>query len=315
MFFEKAGKVAIGTRLRMLSEVLLEDAKEIYKMYDVPLKPKWFPVFYTLSKSDGKSITEIAKEIRHSHPSVSKMVKEMVKAGVVKEGKDKSDGRKNILELTTKGKEIAIKIEDQYLDINNAVEDTLATTMHDIWKAMEELEFLLDKKSMLFRVRDQKKIRESKKVEIIPYSRKYSKVFRALNVEWIQKHFIMEESDFKALDHPQKYIINPGGAILVALYEGEPLGVCALIKSKNEHYDFELVKMGVSPKAQGKGIGYLLGKAAIEKAKELGAKKIFLESNTVLAPAINLYYKLGFQKISGMPTPYERCNIQMELEL
>jgi ribosomal protein S18 acetylase RimI-like enzyme len=59
----------------------------------------------------------------------------------------------------------------------------------------------------------------------------------------------------------------------------------------------------------------LLGKAAAEKARSLGAKKLYLESNTILQPAISLYYKLGFQKVVRRETPYERCNIQMELVL
>lgn len=73
--------------------------------------------------------------------------------------------------------------------------------------------------------------------------------------------------------------------------------------------------MAVSPKVQGKGIGMLLGQACIEKVKALGAKKIYLESNTRLKPAISLYHKLGFQKVAGYPSPYERCDIQMELKL
>jgi GNAT superfamily N-acetyltransferase len=80
-------------------------------------------------------------------------------------------------------------------------------------------------------------------------------------------------------------------------------------------YDFELAKMAVSPLMQGKNIGWLLGNAVIEKAKSLGAGKIYLESNTILKPAINLYHQLGFRKVAGHPTPYERCNIQMELVL
>ena len=80
-------------------------------------------------------------------------------------------------------------------------------------------------------------------------------------------------------------------------------------------YGFEMAKMAVSPKAQGKNIGYLLGKKVIDEARASGASKIYLESNTILKPAISLYYKLGFQKISGRPTPYQRCNIQMELKL
>jgi GNAT superfamily N-acetyltransferase len=80
-------------------------------------------------------------------------------------------------------------------------------------------------------------------------------------------------------------------------------------------YDFELAKMAVNPAAQGKHIGWLLGNAIIETAKLAGAKKIFLESNTILKPAIQLYHKLGFKKIINRPSPYERSNIQMELIL
>ncbi len=75
------------------------------------------------------------------------------------------------------------------------------------------------------------------------------------------------------------------------------------------------LKMAVSPKAQGKNIGWLLGRAAIECARAKGARSLYLESNTILKPAISLYRKLGFEKVTGRATPYERCNIQMELIL
>ena len=125
----------------------------------------------------------------------------------------------------------------------------------------------------------------------------------------------MEAADHKALDKPEKNIIDKGGYILVALYNNEPVGVCALMKMDDPVYEYELAKMAVSPKAQGKNIGWLLGQAAIAKARSLGAKKLYLESNTILQPAINLYHKLGFQKVIGHATPYERCNIQMELAI
>ena len=152
-------------------------------------------------------------------------------------------------------------------------------------------------------------------VQIVEYEPLYRHAFKALNEEWISKYFEIEETDRKALDHPEEYILNKGGKILVALEEAEPVGVCALIKMDDGEYDFELAKMAVAPKAQGKGIGLMLGKAVLDLAKKLGASKIYLESNTKLAPAIQLYYKLGFQKIEGRYTPYQRCNIQMEHRL
>ncbi len=148
-------------------------------------------------------------------------------------------------------------------------------------------------------------------IQIIHYTPEYRHAFKALNEAWIRQYFKMEEADYKSLDHPESYIIDKGGAILVATLEGEAVGVCALIKMDDPNYDYELAKMAVSPKVQGKGIGKRLAKAVLAHAKTLGAKKVYLESNTILAPAINLYRKLGFQEIQGYESPYERSNIQM----
>jgi GNAT superfamily N-acetyltransferase/predicted transcriptional regulator len=314
-FFNQVGKLAIGSRLRMLTEKVTADAANIYKLYDINMQPKWFPVFYILSLGEPKTITNLAREIGHSHPSVSKIIGEMVKQGIVIEEKDSADGRRNMVCLAAKGKLIAGKIQEQYTDVNSAVEELTAQCRNDLWKAIEEWEFLLDQKSLLRRVHEQKKNRESTNVKIVAYGPLYRQVFKQLNEQWITKWFKMEEADHRSLDDPQNYILNNGGHILVALYNNEPAGVCALIKMNDPEYDFELAKMAVSPKVQGKNIGWLLGNAVIEKARELGGRKIYLESNTILKPAINLYHKLGFNKVAGHPTPYERCNIQMELSL
>ncbi|MDN3584910.1 bifunctional helix-turn-helix transcriptional regulator/GNAT family N-acetyltransferase [Mucilaginibacter flavus] len=312
-FFNKTGKMAIGSRLRMLTEMITEDAAKIYKLYDIDMQPKWFPVFYVLSAGEAKTITDVAKEIGHSHPSVSKIIREMAKHDLVTEQKDKTDGRRNMVSLSTKGLSITQKIEDQYTDVNQAIEQLIAQTRNDLWKAIEEWEFLLEQKSLFNRVRDQNKERESLKVKIVDYTADYKQAFRDLNEEWISKWFKMEGADYKALDNPESYILNRGGHILVALYNNKPAGVCALIKMDDPDYDYEMAKMAVSPTVQGKNIGFLLGNAIVEKAKSLGAKTIYLESNTILKPAINLYHKLGFNKVAARTSPYERSNIQMEL--
>lgn len=313
-FFNQTGQMAIGSRLRMLTDKITEDASQIYKLYGVDLKAKWFPAFFVLSNGEPKTITSIAKEIGHSHPSVSNIIKEMSAKGFVKEHKDQHDGRRNVIILSSKGKEVAEKLVDQYADVTVAIDRISKQTKHDLWKAIEEWEFLLSEKSLLKRVGEEKKAREGKNVKIIPYDSNYQHIFKALNEEWISSYFEMEEADYKALDNPQDIIKN-GGHIFIALYKEEPAGVCALLKMADGHYDYELAKMAVSPKVQGKNIGFLLGQAALKKAIELGASRIYLESNTILKPAINLYQKLGFQKIAGHSTPYKRCNIQMELIL
>ncbi len=308
-FYFQVGKLALGSRLRRLSEKLTEDAAKIYNLYEIPLDPKWFPVFYVLSHKKEASITEIAQIIGHSHPSVSQIVKEMKKKGLAITNKSAEDARVNTVRLSESGKQLIPKIEKQYLDVTQAVEDLLSEAQNDLWKAIEEVEFLLTNKNFFDRVREIRKIRERQSIEIIDYSPEFQNDFKRLNYEWINKYFKIEEADARSLNHPNEKILQPGGHIYLARLTDEIVGTCALIKINNDTY--ELAKMAVAEKERGKGIGWLLGQAAINKARDLGAKKIYLESNTILEPAIKLYRKLGFKKIVGQDSAYERCNIQI----
>jgi len=315
--FERTGKMAIGSRLRLLSQQLTDDASRVYEVYGLQgFSPKWFPVFFILLEDGESTITQIAESIGHSQPSVTKIIKEMAKAGLVKDNLKSVDKRKNVAGLTDKGIAISTQIIDELsADANTAVDGMIDESSHNLWEAIAEWEYMLEQKSLLKRMQEQKKYRESKHIRIVAYEPKYQSIFKSLNEEWVSKYFVMEDADYKLLDHPKENIIEKGGQILVALYKDEPLGVCALVKMDDPEYDFELVKMAVSPKAQGKNMGYLLGKEIISLAKDLGASKLYLESNNILKPAVNLYYKLGFQKIPGRPSPYKRADVQMELEL
>jgi DNA-binding MarR family transcriptional regulator/GNAT superfamily N-acetyltransferase len=314
-FFDKTGKMALGSRLRLLTAKVTDDAARIYELYNVDFSPKWFPVFFVLSKDGEQTITEIADHISHSQPSVTKIIKEMTVARLVEDNIKSNDKRRNVVGLTKRGRILAEKISVQYADVDAAIDGIINEATHNLWKALAEWEFLLEQKSLFKRVQEQKKLRESKEVQIVDYQPRYKSAFRSLNEEWISTYFEMEEADYKALDNPEEYILDKGGKILVAIYNNEPVGVCALIKMNDPNYDFELAKMAVSPRARGKSIGWLLGKAVVDTAKKMSASKIYLESNTALKPAINLYYKLGFEKVTGRPTPYKRCNIQMELDV
>ena len=312
-FFNQAGQMAIGSRLRILTDKITTDAEQIHQMYGIEIRAKWFPVFFVLAQGEAKTITAIAQEIGHSHPSVSNTIKEMAASGIVQEAKDPSDGRRNVVALSAKGKKMTETLAEECADMTAMIEQIAAQTHNDLWHAIEEWENLLSEKSLLERVKEVKKQRERQDIRITRYEPRYQEAFRSLNEEWINRYFQMEPGDYAALDNPQEFILDKGGEVFVALYQNEPVGVCALIKANDERY--ELSKLAVGPKAQGKGIGLLLGRAVVDRAKELGGRMLYLESNTVLKPAIRLYEKLGFKKVSGRSSAYRRCNIQMELNL
>lgn len=317
------GKMAMGSRLRRLAEVFTEENRAVYAQNGIPMEPRWFPVLYALWKktdetkptraASGLTTTEIAEWIGHSHASVSQIVKEMFKNEMLETVKSETDARCSHLSLSEKARSILPALENQLADVEATVEQLQRESQFDLFRAITEMEYLLEKKSLVERVREQRKLREGRDVTIIDYTPEYHNAFRQLNHEWITQHFRLEESDNLALDHPDEKILKPGGHIFMAIYEGEAVGTCALIKMSDNR--FELAKMAVTERAKGKNIGYLLGQACLDKARELGARSVFLESNTKLKPAITLYHKLGFQKIVGPPSPYERANIQMEVVL
>lgn len=150
-------------------------------------------------------------------------------------------------------------------------------------------------------------------VIILPYDMQYAADYKRLNLDWIEKYFIVEEHDVEQLDNPNEYIISKGGFIFFAKYNDEIVGTCALIKTGDREY--ELAKMAVAESARGKHIGKLIGLAVIEQAKIAGAKRIWLESNRILTTALNLYNRLGFTEIPITNTPYARADIRMELWL
>jgi ribosomal protein S18 acetylase RimI-like enzyme len=73
--------------------------------------------------------------------------------------------------------------------------------------------------------------------------------------------------------------------------------------------------MAVDAPFRRKGIAEALSYAAFEKAKELGAKKVILYSQTGLVPAITMYRKLGFIEVPMDHDLYKRSDIKMEIDL
>lgn len=142
-------------------------------------------------------------------------------------------------------------------------------------------------------------------------------VFRDLNLAWVEAFFTVEDEDRAQLEDPQTHILDKGGAILIAEYEGEAVGTVGLVPGHGDGV-LELIKMSARSDIQGKGIGRALMDSAIEKSRAMGASKIWLETNTKLEAALALYRKSGFRELTGdevTPTPYDRCNCQMLLDL
>jgi putative acetyltransferase len=137
--------------------------------------------------------------------------------------------------------------------------------------------------------------------------------FIRLNEVWITEHFEIEAMDRHLSEDPGR-VLREGGHIFSATIEGIVVGVAALFRDGPDQ--FELARMAVDSAYRGRGIGRALALAALQKARDEGATRVSLGSNTKLAPAIALYRSLGFTVVrEGAHPEYRRCNIVMALDL
>ncbi len=91
---------------------------------------------------------------------------------------------------------------------------------------------------------------------------------------------------------------NPAANVLALKHQGD--GV------------YELTKMAVTGPFQGRGIGRDLLRAAIERFARIGGRKLYLESNSRLGPALALYESAGFRhETPPEASDYARADVYM----
>lgn len=91
---------------------------------------------------------------------------------------------------------------------------------------------------------------------------------------------------------PEQAVLAPGGAIFFARLGDEVMGTCALLCESPGVY--ELSKMAVDESFQGLGAGRRLLEAAIVEFHRRGGHTLFLESNSKLKTALQMYRRAGF---------------------
>ena len=154
---------------------------------------------------------------------------------------------------------------------------------------------------------------EHSEIKIVDYHPAHQPYFEAFNRVWIEELFEMEPVDEWVLTHPEQALLQTGGAILIAEYNSVPAGTVGLRKVDNETWEF--TKMAVDKNYRRLGIAEAISYASFKKAKELGAKKVILYSNTKNAGAIKLYEKIGFQHVEVEQGVYKRANVKMTIDI
>ena len=102
--------------------------------------------------------------------------------------------------------------------------------------------------------------------------------------------------DIELAELPGQYA-PPDGRLLLAEYDGDLAGCVALHKLEDDIC--EMKRLYVRPKFRGKGAGRTLADAIIQAARNIGYRRIRLDTvEPVMKDAVAMYRRFGFQEIA-----------------
>ncbi len=153
-FVNELGYSALATRLKRISEAMVHSGRQMYKELGMDIEPNWFLIFKLLTKFDQLSVTEIAKKLHFSHPSVITLVSKMEEKGYLQSKPDKSDNRKKIFTLTEKAYNNLPEFEQVWYAGNNSIAK-LFPDGNDFLRQLELIEVQLSKADFMTRTLDE----------------------------------------------------------------------------------------------------------------------------------------------------------------
>jgi len=120
---------------------------------------------------------------------------------------------------------------------------------------------------------------------------------------WLGIDLSFQKFDEEMASLPGAYA-PPDGRLFYAENNGQPAG-CVGVRPFSEGV-CEMKRLYVEPEQRGFGIGRDLALAAIKSAKQLGYRKILLDTLPAMRIAVKLYRELGFHEAPAYyPTPVE----------
>jgi DNA-binding MarR family transcriptional regulator/predicted GNAT family acetyltransferase len=314
-YLQQIGAVAIASRLRSLTDILIRDAVRIYQEQGIDFEPRWFTTVRLLKEKGELSVIEIADNLNMTHPSVNQICNALEKRGLVNSSASKTDRRKRLIQLSREGVHLTKDLEPLWKVIETAVTELFYETQPDFLEIITDIEFALERKSMYERFRDLLRQVQYEEIEIIDFMKIYRDDFREMNYEWLNEYFEVEEKDEEILREPEK-IIASGGNVIFARLKGKVVGTSALMHISDQ--ECELTKMAVRPEYQGKQIGKKMLDWLIELAKRKDYQRMILYTSPKLKKAFGLYKSRGFKILNPIPVPiggYKRPSIKMGMVL
>ena len=144
-------QVGLGTKLRLLLARLDGELAELYKSEGYHFRPRFYPVFHLLMRSEQASVSKIASHLQVSQPAATQTLTEMKRLNLVtyKAGRDR---RERVVNLTPHAIETAEKLQPLWEAVERAATQLNEELSYPLSAILDEANFALAKRSFPDRI-------------------------------------------------------------------------------------------------------------------------------------------------------------------
>ena len=150
--FRELGPLAFASRLRRLSERIMNDINKVFRDNKYDFQARWSPILYLLKDESPLSVSVITERLGMTHPYVIRLVREMTNHKILLSTADANDGRRRLLRLSARGKRLIPKLEEHWRKAAICQRQLVEVCEVDILKAITMIEDDLDKEGMYDRL-------------------------------------------------------------------------------------------------------------------------------------------------------------------
>jgi DNA-binding MarR family transcriptional regulator/GNAT superfamily N-acetyltransferase len=253
-------------------------------------------VLYEIAHGDTPMATDLARDLRLDPGYLSRMLRGFERRGLVERVRSASDGRRNHLQLTPKGRSI---FEDLDARASAAVADVLAPLVDG------QQQQLLDSMRTIESIFGRPATEQQAPFVLRPH--------RPGDMGWVVHRQAMLYAQEYGWDETYEALISRIVADFIDRFDprrercwiaerkGEIVGSVFLIKHPERPGVAQLRLLYVERSARGLGIGRRLVHECTEFARQTGYKTITLWTNSVLTSARKIYEAEGYRLVNEKP--------------
>lgn len=159
-FIKQLDTLALGSRIRNLGDLLMKDMLMVYRDYNVEFEPRWFTTFQLIMHRHELAVTEIAKNLKQSHPAAVQVVNSLEKNKLIITKTDSKDRRRRLVRLSRKGMKLAEELSQLWEDVHTVANELISESAPDLMETLSKVEDALNSKSTYVRIKEKQEARK-----------------------------------------------------------------------------------------------------------------------------------------------------------